>query len=332
MSPTNKRCRILNDNNDTALMLSINMDNHEIVEHLLNDGGNANLEINGMTILNYTVKNNHHESCELLLKYGANVNKNDPLHLALQEKNRTIIKILLKYKAIVNQKDEYGRAALTHSVISGNYKNFKIILNYDGNINQRDRSGESALFFAVKNKKYKMIEMLIRKGTNVNFQNYDWKRSVLMQAARANQIEIVEYLLKNGTDVKLKDKQGLTALMLSSNLNIIELLLKQRLPKSDINNMLTYIFQNINSYNEPYEIIELLIKYGANVSLCFRYLYRNSQISHIKLKIIRLIACIMIQKTFRGMKARHILRNHRYYKYGGTGYLEAKNEFESIVF
>ncbi len=184
------------------------------------------------------------------------------LMLAIKEGDSRLVQILLDLGA--NPNDEYGNT-LVFAEARGNEDIIKILLSYKVNCNIPDECGNTALIRAIlkaskvilkSNKKiyHQRIKLLLNLGANVNFQRsmrscYGYQRlkvgyTPLMLAVIYGEKEIVEMLISAGADVNLQDSDGITALYLA---------VKKALYSSVKNNY--------------YEIIEILLKGGANVDI-----------------------------------------------------------------
>mmetsp|Transcript_9978 Transcript_9978/g.9911 ORF Transcript_9978/g.9911 Transcript_9978/m.9911 type:complete len:202 (+) Transcript_9978:1584-2189(+) len=69
------------------------------------------------------------------------------------------------------------------------------------------------------------LEMLLVKGADLNKGDYD-QRTPLHLAAANEQIETISFLVKNGVDVNLKDRWGVTALDDASDQDVEYMLIK----------------------------------------------------------------------------------------------------------
>lgn len=188
----------------------------------------------GRTALMLAVKEGYNKLIQILLDLGANPNDEhgNTLIFAEAQGDEDIIKTLLSYKVNCNIPDEFGNTALIRAILSIS----KVILK--------------------SNKKmyHQRIKLLIDSGANVNFQRsirscYGCQRlkigyTPLMLAVIYGEKDIIEMLINAGADVNMQDSDGVTALYLA---------VKKALYSSVKNNC--------------YEIIEMLLKSGANVDI-----------------------------------------------------------------
>jgi ankyrin repeat protein len=103
-----------------------NLDNIEYINYHKNDNN----------CLNTSLYNGNIEICELLLKYGADINYKDnsgyyPIHRVALSKNIYLLDLLIKYGADINQQDDNGNTLLHLAIIINNKDLIKKILYYN---------------------------------------------------------------------------------------------------------------------------------------------------------------------------------------------------------
>ncbi|MEM1321097.1 MAG: ankyrin repeat domain-containing protein [Bacteroidota bacterium] len=64
------------------------------------------------------------------------------------------------------------------------------------------------LFAACKNGDLELVKYHIKMGVNPNYQHPEFMTSPLLESIRANQIDIIKYLLANGADPYQKEGFG----------------------------------------------------------------------------------------------------------------------------
>uniref|UniRef100_A0A0L8HVD3 Fibronectin type-III domain-containing protein n=1 Tax=Octopus bimaculoides TaxID=37653 RepID=A0A0L8HVD3_OCTBM len=82
-----------------------------------------------------------------------------------------IMEMLLSFNASVNGKDESGKTALMHACIHGQLPAVKMLLNNGALYNDFDLGGSSPLHYAVDSCKCELIEWMIKDGADVNIQD-----------------------------------------------------------------------------------------------------------------------------------------------------------------
>lgn len=156
----------------------------------------------------------------------------------------------------------------------------KKIINYQDSV-----YGETLLMLTVMNRQYDSFEALIKNGADVNIHDNDDGSSALIQACHfyLNDIRYVELLLKNGANVNDievgKRKEGnttrftpLMAASQSAGKEVVELLIKYG---ADVNYKNEYKQTALSraTMQDKYEIVLVLLKNGAdyNYPIFYRY-------------------------------------------------------------
>jgi len=175
----------------SPLMTSIG--NIEIMELLLSKGADVNLKNKmNITALTIAVINNDITSTEFLLNHNADViiastiNNMTPLMFALQNKNDKIVNMLNRNVKDINILDAHGNTALLIAI-------------------------------TVDSLNMKVIKKLVTDTNQINIFN-NFGVSPLFKAVFLDHIELVDYLLKNGADVNLKNNDGLSVLEVASKM------------------------------------------------------------------------------------------------------------------
>jgi ankyrin repeat protein len=208
----------------------------------------------------------------LLLKYGADVNTsikitnkydNDsqekwtttPLLYALEQNNNPeLVGVLIANGAKVNVSNQFQ---ITPLHIAAGYGDIIIIdrlLNKGASINAQDVKGNTPLFGAITNPRsnsFKATKFLIERGAKVHIANKARQTPLILAASLPDEknsnseqrytiqklrMDLIKLLINNGADVNFKDRDGKTAIDLSSNSETREYLkqLNQRYPYDPI--------------------------------------------------------------------------------------------------
>ena len=196
------------------------------------------------SLLHYTVKFNSLEFARLLLMHNANPNiKNNngdtPLMLACKMGKENFIKLLIKFNANINEKNNYGETALHMALLNGNIDIIKLMINDKTNLAILTDSNRSIAHYAVKSGKINVLKFIIEK-CNSSVNEVDGLGNTLLHyACQVNNFEIVEYLIKLGACLHIRNKQGETPLFFAarySTLNIVDYLIQEG-AIADISNM-----------------------------------------------------------------------------------------------
>jgi ankyrin repeat protein len=111
--------------------------------------------------------------------------------------------------------------------------------------------------------------ILYEKIVNINEPNINNNNTPLMYACQSTSLKLVELLIDNNADIKLKNCDGQTALHIAAregNIDIIKLLINTRIRINKVDNegktALEYAL-----YNNHVDAVNYLIKKGARSSL-----------------------------------------------------------------
>jgi ankyrin repeat protein len=164
---------------DQQLLEAIELENHALVEILINAGANVNkANDDGWTPLLKAIIHGNEYIVELLLETKADVNKADsngmtPLCHAVLNKDKDIVELLLNAKADVNtpnakadvnKRDIYSTTPLHLAVINGGKDIVKLLLKAGANVNTKDYQGKTPLTIATKYHKKKIVKLLHEFG------------------------------------------------------------------------------------------------------------------------------------------------------------------------
>jgi ankyrin repeat protein len=125
-----------------------------------------------------------------------------PLHIAIQEKNMLMIKLLLDHQDIdVNYNNNKLKVSPLHMAAIYNYNNPEIIqllLNSKKiNVNIKNEKGFTPLCTAIHEKNMVMIESLL-EHQDIDINSYDVSNSTpLMMAIMTNNIVAVQAIIEN---------------------------------------------------------------------------------------------------------------------------------------
>lgn len=125
----------------------------------------------GETLLWESARNGLMKFAKLLLDHGANANTCDkdgwtPLHIAVQNQDINMVKLLLKYKADVNATNKFGNNAVWIGVFyaNGETEIISLLLEFGGNPCQENKFGVSALQLAQTISNYDNLSIFKKYG------------------------------------------------------------------------------------------------------------------------------------------------------------------------
>ncbi|XP_053596401.1 putative ankyrin repeat protein RF_0381 [Microplitis demolitor] len=216
---------------ESAFGLALKNDNNELIQLLLDAGVDINLHSNNVTSLHWAVARNNYPIAEYLINKGADVNTVchypprecfntccSALHVAVKNKNKDMIELLLKNNADVNIKancdettpchfpvrDYFNRTPLHIAVDKEDKEVVKLLIKNKADVNISTRTGETALGIAVKKNNFALVKLLLNADAEINSSN----ESPLHLAIKRRHYKMAEYLLNRGADFNIRDSGG----------------------------------------------------------------------------------------------------------------------------
>jgi len=136
---------------------------------------------------------------------------NTGMHIAAENGDLSILKILKSLRADVNAQNDIGRQTpLYLAARAGNCEVISWLIENGAEVNLSAITN-SPLHVAIVNKKIPAADLLISRGANVNKTDFRGE-TPLHYAARYNCLEVVKKLIENGANINAQDKKGLTPL------------------------------------------------------------------------------------------------------------------------
>lgn len=217
------------------------------VKQLLNKkcSGINRKNTDGDTPLLAAIKFGNYEITKLILKCKADTRikdhfKNTPLLVATHKKKSRIVKLLInRSRSTINTVSDAGITPLMKSALVNDLKSAKYLLRKGAKINRKDNKGKTAYNFAETRQYSKMMDLLESHGakpsktrrrliqTNIKVRAGQW--APLITAAWRGQNNVIEALLKKGTNPNVTDVDGNTALIRAAergHIKSIKLILK----------------------------------------------------------------------------------------------------------
>lgn len=229
-------------NNNPALQLAASCGHQDIVELLLKRGADANVMAEGSYsgLIMATIKA-YEGIVATLLKYGARVdirgyNNETALQVASELGYEDIVELLLENGADVNAQGELEETALHLASRRGLETIVEQLLEKAADVHALNRYKITALQEASANGLYGMVEVLRNNGADTNVRGGPFGNALIL-AVRDKNWQVAKLLIDKRADVNFQDESRGTALLVASGL----------------------------CWEEPLELIEFLVKKGANV-------------------------------------------------------------------
>uniref|UniRef100_A0A8D8QAU1 Ankyrin-2 n=1 Tax=Cacopsylla melanoneura TaxID=428564 RepID=A0A8D8QAU1_9HEMI len=282
-----------NKDGHTPLHIAVKKNNISSVMHILKREAFLNVQTKtGHTALHIAVEDGNIEITRLLLDYKADCNLRDnydrtPLHCSIMNGNVAIVENLLKENADIDAKFNVDPnkewTPLFLAVQKDNHEIIEKLLNANADMNALDANGDTVLQFAIKQKKLKSVELILGKTPAVNIPAYQNILANIMLAfeneySLENEFvkdlqKILDILLDNGLNIGSEESLGLekvkTLLKIAIDyryINVVKPILKQDISSETKNSALVRVTRERNYDYKLDQIVELLIKNGADVN------------------------------------------------------------------
>lgn len=161
---------------------------------------------------------------------GADVNVRDsnygeitPLFLAVENGSAKAVELLLEYGAKANARDENGQTPMMRIDEDATPELIELLIKFGADPNLTDQNGNNALILGARYASAAVGEALARETKQLDARN-SAGRTALMEAADADNFEVVEVLLLAGASALTRDDDGETAYDLTSQPSIRTLL------------------------------------------------------------------------------------------------------------
>jgi len=151
-------------------------------------------------------------SVKWLVEKGANLNvKGNPSFLlAVKYCDEAIIRYLVEHGAKVNSVNHVKTEAFEQALYGKRYENLPVIHGLGHTV---EKYGGNAFRKAVSERNYAVLDFFIKNGVDMNYNAadmvYPFKPTPLCIAARYGDLKMCKYLVENGADVTITEKDGM---------------------------------------------------------------------------------------------------------------------------
>ncbi|XP_023215585.1 protein TANC2-like [Centruroides sculpturatus] len=172
---------------------------------------------------------------ELLIKHGADCNIKSKLgqtalHLAAEKGYISIIRILIENGCQINHVDKNGATALVLAASKGHLEIVRHLLSYKlpDIIKSFSQNTEKALIASILGGHYDICKFFLESKTLLNYMDPESGHTPLTAACTVGHRDIVELLIKHGTPINVKNKNGVSVMACAvseGHLDIVQYLL-----------------------------------------------------------------------------------------------------------
>lgn len=233
----------VDDDGKAAIMYAAEKGYHEIVEMLVNMGESAAVtDKHGKTVLMYAAEGGSLPAVETLLMKGVDVNAVDEngvpvLSYAVKGNNPDVARRLVRLGANVLAQDNNGYLPLMFALLQGNEAMFRAVSAGGMDYHKQARSdGVTVGIMAVLGGNVDLIQQMLNEARETINVPDNKGRTFMMMLAGEGRPEAMRQGLSRHGDVKLKDKQGRTALIYAAEKSVgVNLIALLKASKEEIN-------------------------------------------------------------------------------------------------
>ncbi|KAL7037562.1 hypothetical protein ACKWTF_009276 [Chironomus riparius] len=240
LNPLNVNCHAMDGRRSTPLHLASGYNRVKVVQILLQNGADCHeKDKGGLVSLHNSASYGHLEVSQLLIKSGANVNAADlwqftPLHEAAQKGRAEVCSLLISEGADINFLNCHNKSPLDlaprdlQERMAYEYKGIQLLsacrecditrvkkfLTSQTISFAHPFTGDQALHVIAMSafpKRKQILEFLIRKGAQLNIKNKDLLSPLALSSKFAN-YDIMDCLIRNGANINITDGLGQTCL------------------------------------------------------------------------------------------------------------------------
>ena len=265
-----------NKNGQTALMMASDCGYLNGINMLLRAGADPNvINANGNTCLHFaSCHGSSKEVLQTIIDHGVNVNAtNKKGHTALMMASEfghlDGIHVLLKAGAQPNITDVYGNTCLHFPVIQGRrIEVLEAIIDHGVDVNASNKKGQTALMIATEKGNIDAIKVL-KSGADPNITNADGNTCLHLSILHGCSKEVVQMIIDHGAHVNATNKNGLTALMITcerGNIDVMNVLLKAGSDPAITDASGNTCLQCLVLQGCSIEVLQTIIDHGAQVN------------------------------------------------------------------
>ncbi|KAJ3620763.1 hypothetical protein MTP99_004686 [Tenebrio molitor] len=219
------------------LIISIKRGFYQISEKLIILGANTcKPDKNGKTPLYWAVDTKNKKIINLLLDHGAELTIHTALLHAIDLGYLDVVQLLVERGAPLNVVS--SGTPLIRAIERSHSDITKYLIKRGADINLADKNGNLPLKVCMEKRNFEILNSMIEKGVKVDAT---LANSLLVCSLELEQVDMVEYFIKQGADVNQKNKNGQTLLstaLKNSDLRSFRLLIEsgadQRLAEAEI--------------------------------------------------------------------------------------------------
>ncbi|XP_065576364.1 uncharacterized protein LOC136037570 [Artemia franciscana] len=246
----------------------------DIINLLIVSGASVNAVTDlGVTPLYLAAQYGHEEGTKGLIEKNANGDYFDtegrtPLHRATLAGHTNVVRVLLSNGANPTIKNNEGVTPLELAVDLSRFEVVKLLLHHDKvDINAKCNDEWTVLHIASMYNNLEIVKYLVSEGSNINAKTNDGRKPIHV-AAKSGHIDTVEFFLSKGLGIDVSDAENRTLLHYAVDVNQLEVVKYLIAKGADINtnDVLGQSPLHGAAFHGYKDIVEVLLKHGASYS------------------------------------------------------------------
>ncbi|HNX24053.1 MAG TPA: ankyrin repeat domain-containing protein [Spirochaetota bacterium] len=187
---------------------------------LLNGADPGAVNPDGKTLFYLSIEKNDIATLKLLAARKDYINKKymggiSPLNHAIDKGRTEIIQFLISSGAELNARDDSGTTPLTAAVNKTDYKTVSLLLNGGADSNVKKTDGKSVLLISYEKNRSNIFDILLAAGASSS-EKFENGNTLLHMSALGNRLGFINSLVKNKADLNTLNNESKTAIMLAS--------------------------------------------------------------------------------------------------------------------
>jgi ankyrin repeat protein len=143
------------------------------------------------------------------------IDHSTPLHLASQQGNVEVARILVEYGSDVSAENKEGSTPLHLVSLSGSIELARLLVKHGADVSAKNKRMSTPLHMASRYGSVDLARFLVQYGADISAQEVD-RWTALHWASYNGHLALARFLVEHGADVSAKDENGRTAVICSS--------------------------------------------------------------------------------------------------------------------